>query len=197
MYSFAKVLRRARHRVICICLLVFVGLSSAVAFGGQDVDVECGPKCLAVVMHAFGHEISYDELLRDLGDATSEGYSLASLHDYVRRCGLEASLVKTSVANLKRRSSKEEFACICWIGRDHFVICSGIEDDNEVHVIDPPSSYAMPAVTFCADWSGEALLIAKSPLMDESNVNWRIGWLSYLLVPTIALLGFVIYWRLR
>ncbi len=160
---------------------------------GAPPDPRCGANCVYVAMKALADRPStYADVEKALGQPGPRGYSIGQLAEYANSLGLETLGVNTTLERLKRR--RRPFACIGLIDETHFVLISDV-DDSQVHVVDPPNSYAVAHDTFNRSWDGECLLLSTLPLQSEEELASTIAWWIWALGAVgVVILG-LICWR--
>ena len=158
----------------------------------QNAKLRCGSYCLYVAMKALGGgPESFAALEKHLGTPGPNGYSIAQLGDAAEAEGFHALAVRTSVEQLARRD--QSFVPIALLDRGHFVIVRD-HKDNEIAVVDPPASSVVPKTSFEATWSGQALLISRTPL-EPLKATSSFPWLGGLLaaVGVAAIVAWVVH----
>lgn len=128
----------------------------------------CGSYCVYVCLRGLGFSLgSFEELDKRIGNPSQAGYSMLQLEETAESYGANTLAVETTLEHLRRR--KPPFACIVLMKKGHYVVLSEADGD-EVHLIDPPEEYSVPADTFRALWTGQTLLLSSSPLdLDRSR----------------------------
>jgi ABC-type bacteriocin/lantibiotic exporter with double-glycine peptidase domain len=158
---------------------------------------DSGLHCLFVALEALDASPgSLVQLERDLGSRPRTGYSLSQLQAVAQSRGLHAMMVATTVAQL--RSRRDAFVCITQLNNQRMVFVSDVRPDrSEITVLDPPRRTTLSSAAFATQWSGQSLLLSRTPLADEvvaspSSRGWATlcgGLMGVVLVSLLA-------WRL-
>lgn len=173
----------------------FLLMTLAVAFADEKPpDLKCGAYCLYISLRGLDVDgVTFEDVQRKLGEPGRTGYSLGQLAEVAKTYGIQTSGVQTSAANLRLR--EPPFACIALIRDTHFVNFS--EVDNEyVHIIDAPNEYTLPLATLPAVWKGEALLLARGPLLTEEELGKPARLRRCAIIALSCLLASVLGWRI-
>jgi ABC-type bacteriocin/lantibiotic exporter with double-glycine peptidase domain len=176
--------------ILFICGLVSVGADTS-----SSVDMRCGSYCLFLCIRSLSQPtLAFAELERQLGQPTSNGYSLGQLAEAAERNNLHTLAVVTNAERLLARP--RPFACIARIDKTHFITLADVRDGNAV-VFDPPRTYVLPVETLRARWDGTALLISPKPLLPEEEIvsQSRVGALAVVAFCLAACVAAVVYVR--
>lgn len=148
---------------------------------GAETDVRCGSRCLYVALKSLNLPVESTVQLEGLmGDPFPSGYSLAELAAAAETCGARTLGVKTTFENLQKRPGR--FACIAFVGGDHFVLFGDVKDQMVTYV-DPPRMTTLPTATVLNEWQGEALLISPEAILPEESLPGnRTGWINALII---------------
>ncbi len=172
------------------------GLSAGLAADeliNQARDPLCGAKCLYTGLVALELDPgSYSTFIENCGDVEARGFSLGQLDEFAKQHGATTLAVQTTFENLKLR--RERFVCIAHVDGNHFVNVGDV-NDNSVWVINPPQEGSMALELFAKRWNGQALLLARSALVPEEELQqpWRWGWaiVGGLMAAGIAAAGII------
>ena len=149
-------------------------------------DERCGSYCLYVGLKALDVPVgSLSELEDKLGSPVPGGYSLGQLAEAAESYGLQTLGVQTSTENLRLR--ERPFICIAHVDDQHFVLLADM-DDRHAWVLDPPAQYTLPLDTLRTRWDGNALLIARNPLLREEDLPRPFPWAPVLIFAGAALI---------
>ena len=162
--------------------------------GNENVD--CAPQSLAVALSSLKVNYNYSELKSRFGKASDQGYSLAKTSDVAESYGLYVQTLNCSLESLRKRKGLERFACICWVDKGHFVVCTDYADGS-VTYIDPPDLQTVPAATFAAKWKGEALLISHDKMLPESGLASTYGFVVAAISATAIAAAIGLFWLQR
>lgn len=161
----------------------------------KEVDADCGPRALAVVLSSLNVNYEYADLRRRFGEFDANGVSLATIDDVAKSYGVHTLLAKSSLKGLAERKKHQSFACICWLVENHFVVCADYNSENVV-IVDPPEILTFPPATFAARWRGECLLISKNELIPEGAMPgnyWTLLLAGLGLVIAVGITGSALF----
>jgi ABC-type bacteriocin/lantibiotic exporter with double-glycine peptidase domain len=188
------------------CHLSLAGMAlpaerATVPVSAEVADAEkplCGAYCLYVGLLALEIPVGdLDQVQDRLGPPPKPGYSFAQLAKAAESFGAHTLGVQTTLEQLDARPQR--FVCIGHLRSNHFVIIANISPDL-VTYCDPPAEGSMPQLTFNALWDGQALLLAREPLIPEEEIvvrSARSAFVWWLLGAGILGIGGYILLRRR
>lgn len=180
---------------LCLSLLAALGVAAEAPEESERTDPLCGAYCLYISLRSLDCDVaSYADVERRLGPPPRGGYSMAQLAEVARTYGAQTLGVLTSLENLVQRDPP--VACIALLDRSHYVNIADIRD-GQVRIIDPPREYVVDRNTLAALWPGEALLVARKPLLAEEAITRRGSWSVVFWAALAVLVGIVIAWLCR
>jgi predicted double-glycine peptidase len=144
----------------------------------QDSDLECGVRCLFVGLHSADDQctVTLNELRKRLAPGDS-GNTLKQLSAAAGTLGFQKLELHTTLDALRVR--QRPFVCIAHLKSNHFVLLADITDET-IDLLDPPNSLTtVPVSTFTSAWSGNVLLLSKSPLEGEDVIKRRLRWITF------------------
>ena len=181
-------------------LAIIVTFVNSPSLCGQEPDKDCGVRCMFVGLHAADEQcgISLAEIRKKLAPGDT-GNTMQQLSDLATSAGFQALTLQTSLDAIRMR--ERPFACIAHLKSGHFVLLADVSEET-VDVLDPPRRRKpVPSTTFTSVWSGNVLLISKSPLESEDMINGKLMWLTWqkrlFLVFKLMASGFAAYLMIR
>lgn len=123
----------------------------------------CGAECLYVAIGALKPSQlpeSFSKFSRDLPPSTTQGYSMADLHDFALKFQLHSQLLRLSTEDLR---SYTEIGVVILrfmtVDGGHFVVCDKV-DSSGYRIFDQGRRYVLSAQQLETKWSGESLVLS-------------------------------------
>lgn len=159
----------------------------------------CGAECLYVAITALkpgSAPKTFREFCRSQTKPSSQGYSMAELHQIATSYGLISELKRLSPSDLLRYCKQGHVILRVSKGKAyHFLLCERGEE-NHVQVFDSEfgrRTMSVPALQKI--WTGESLIVSTSPIAHVVNRN--LLWLTLSGFVTIALVALVLRFKQR
>lgn len=176
------------YKVICLawgCMVLLLASScssmSALRVGASGAGVDCfalkqkGPSlcsvtCLSSVCRYWGVEKDPHDIQKSLGKMPEGGYTLRQLRDWAREQGLQAFVVKGSMAKLKSHTDKGRPIIVTYkTGKhsNHSIVARSVAGDAYIYAMDPKSGKMVKLAgdKFLPKWTAlenPMLVIARS-----------------------------------
>jgi ABC-type bacteriocin/lantibiotic exporter with double-glycine peptidase domain len=122
--------------------------------GSRAGAVDCGPRCLQIVLQRFGMTPEFEEIAACSG-LSEIGTSMLGLRDCARRYGLTAEGWRFVPQDL----SKVPLPAIVYLDDRHFAVLDAVHPDR-VELIDPGvGELSLPMSNFLRRWRGYTLVV--------------------------------------
>jgi ABC-type bacteriocin/lantibiotic exporter with double-glycine peptidase domain len=143
-----------------------------------DLDVMCGGHTLYIALATLDFPVgTFDDFQKRLGRPSQQGYSLLNLEEAAKSVGADAASVRGTLAEFA--PLLKDSSIVALMSKGHYVVVQGF-DDQHVSIADPPDLVEMPRSLFDHSWSGDALIVSRSPVpkfgpRPSSGMAWWIG----------------------
>jgi len=178
-----------RWPAVLAALLLMAPAGSALAVSReQELEMVCGPLCLAFCAEWLGARADVEEVAKAAGTDAIAGTSFAGLMRAAAELGLEARALRLSLADLRRVTPRTP--AIVHVDGSHVVV-AWMGEPGAVTVMQPPTGLRrMSPGKFGRRWNGAALMISlpgEQPKWDLGYLRWAVVTAGVLLLAAVLL----------